>query len=203
MLQFGILIYFADCRTDGQAACLHHATALGFCLFAFSSPDSHSFSNSGAFYRMCEHNNFLRLSLSHSQTKVDIYDDGMSDGPLRKGALGSGALAHLGLSLRDRHVLCKELVILGRFEVIFKTHFRNRSYYNLNLRTSLNAKSQKTRQKENNEQSFLALFPTFSPGWQSHSPISTDHRRESSKWPNGDTLPCLRSSLPLRSLASG
>ena len=52
---------------------------------------THSFARSLAFYRVREHNNFLRLS---EKTKVDIYDDGMSDWPLRKGgnfALGSGS----------------------------------------------------------------------------------------------------------------
>ena len=66
MLLLGILIYFADCRTDERHASITRT------LSAFASPprsllpspDTHSFS---AFYRMCEHNNFLRLSLTLRQ----------------------------------------------------------------------------------------------------------------------------------------
>ena len=74
MLQFGILIYFADYRHASQQ---HHATLiLGPPPHKLTLPDRPKCCG-GAFYRVCEHNNFLRLS---EKTKVDIYDDGMSDG---------------------------------------------------------------------------------------------------------------------------
>ena len=56
---------------------------------------THSFARSLAFYRVREHNNFLRLS---EKTKVDIYDDGMSD--VRAGGMRSTRRRWLGLVLR-------------------------------------------------------------------------------------------------------
>ena len=94
MLQFGILIYFADYRHASIASSITRLSFSALPPHKLTLPDRPKYCG-GAFYRVCEHNNFLRLS---EKTKVDIYDDGMSDG--RAGGMRSTRRRWLGLVLR-------------------------------------------------------------------------------------------------------